>query len=152
VVAPPLSATVAPLPSDEGARVPEILQSAAATILNEKVRVVAPALAVKVVWAFETAAAVAVKAALDTAAGTFTVAGTLTLELLLAMATLNPPAGDGALKVIVQIAIPGALIVTGVQASPPKVGCVDGPTEIVPPVPAERIPWPPAVDAATAVT
>ena len=90
---------------------PEILQSAAATILNEKLRVVAPALAVKVaVWAVETAKAVAVKVALDAAAGTFTVAGTLTLELLLARATLNPPAGDGALKVIVQIAAPGALI------------------------------------------
>ena len=104
------------------------------------------------VWAVETAAAVAVKVALDAAAGTFRVAGILTLELLVARVTLNPPANDGALRVAVQTAIPGALIVPGVQASPIKVGCVDWPTEIVPPAPVERIPWPPAVDAETAVT
>ena len=153
MVAPPLNVTVAPLPSDEGVTVPEILQSAAAPIFNEKVRVVAPALAVTVaVWTVETAAAVALKAVLDAAAGTFTVAGTLKLLLLLARATLNPPVDEGALRVTVQTAAPGALIVTGAQASPLKVGCIDWATEIVPPAPAERIPWPPAVDAATAVT
>jgi hypothetical protein len=126
----------------------------AATTLNAKVRVVVPALAVKmVIRAGEATVAVTVKPAIDAAAGTFTVAGTLKLELLLERVTLNPSAGDGALRVTVQAAVPGALIVTGVQESPLKVGCVPvWLTEIVPPTPAERIPWPSVIDAATAVT
>ena len=62
----------------------------------------------------EMVATVAVKTALVCAAGMFAVAGTLTLGFALERATLAPE-GAGADNVTVQLAVPGAATVAGVQ-------------------------------------
>ena len=133
--------------------VPEIFQSAVVPRFRVRVwiRLLLPALAVTVaVCALDTAPIEAVDSALDAAGGTLTVAGTTTFELLLARATLIPPAGDGALRFMVQAEVPGALMITGAQVSPLTVDCVAPLTKIVPPVPEDGIALPAGVEAAAA--
>ena len=122
VVAPPVSVIVAPLPSDAGEMAPEILHSPGVKA-KEKVLETPPAVAVRMaVCAVATATAVAVKLALDAAAGTVTDAGTVTLVLLLARVTGNPPAAATALSVTVQAATPGEPMLAGVHVNPLKTG------------------------------
>jgi hypothetical protein len=119
-VAPPVRVTVAPLPSEEGEMVPEILHDPDVRA-NEKVFETPPALAVRTaVWAVVTAATVAVKPTLVDDDGIVTVAGTLTLVFPLASVTGNPPAGAAALSVTVQAATPGGAMLAGVQDNPLK--------------------------------
>ena len=61
---------------------------------------------------------------LDAAAGTVTDAGTVTLVLLLASVTGNPPAAATALSVTVQAATPGEPRLAGVQVNPLSDGFV----------------------------
>ena len=72
--------------------------------------------AVRVAFWFEfTAPAVALKVVLFCPAATVAVLGTLTLALLLERATIAPPEGAAAVKLTVQVALPGALTVAGKQ-------------------------------------
>jgi hypothetical protein len=128
--------------------VPEIFQSPVAGF-NVRVWALLPAVTMAV-CALETAAIVAVKPAVDAPGGIFTLVGTTTFELLLERATLIPPAGDGALRVIVQAEVAGALMLTGVQVSPLTVAWVAPLTKMVPPVPEDGIALPADVDATAA--
>jgi hypothetical protein len=134
----PLKVNVAPLAIDDGVAVPEMLYTGATT-LNENVLEVALAVAVKVaVWFVETDATVAVKAAVEAPAATETVAGTVTLVLLLASATLSPPAGATPLRPTLQEEVPGAVTLAGLQVRLVTVG--EGKLMvIVPPVPVPGI-------------
>jgi hypothetical protein len=67
------------------------------------------------VWLDVRLATVAVKVPVLWPAGIDTLAGTVTLVLLLDRATLAPPRGAGAVKVMVQLADPGAATVPGEQ-------------------------------------
>jgi hypothetical protein len=58
---------------------------------------------------------VAVKEALVNPAPTLTLAGTVILALLLDNVTVDPPAGAAAVKVTVQLEVPGAFTVAGEQ-------------------------------------
>ena len=60
-------------------------------------------------------ATVAVKGALVSPAPTPTLAGTVMLALLLDRATVAPPEGAGAVRVTVQLDVPGAFTVLGEQ-------------------------------------
>jgi hypothetical protein len=75
-----------------------------------------------------TEAGVAVKAAVVAEAATVTDAGRVTLALPLARATATPPAGAAADSVTVQLEVPGAVTVEGVQVKPLTEG--SGPTVI----------------------
>ncbi len=76
-----------------------------------------------------TVPAVAVKLPLVAAAGTLRLAGTVTAVLLLLKATLRPPLGAAALKLTLQLLVPGPvnnvgvhvrlLTVTGTATTPP---------------------------------
>ena len=57
----------------------------------------------------------AVKPAVLLAAAAVTLAGTVAFALLLDSATSSPPAGAGAVSVIVQAEVPGAFTLAGVQ-------------------------------------
>jgi hypothetical protein len=121
-----------------------------ATTFSENDWVTPPALAVRLaVWSVETAATVAVKAALTAPAATVTVAGTVTFELLLARETANPPVRAGALNPTLQAAVPGALTLAGAQETPVKTGTVS--KDMVPPVPDAEVVLPEASAALTAV-
>jgi hypothetical protein len=86
-----------------------------------------------------TAAAVTVKAAVVAEAATVTFAAeSVALALLLERATGTPPAGAAADSVTVQLAVPGAFTVAGVQTSPLTVGSA-------PTVTAKVLLTPPAV-------
>ena len=58
---------------------------------------------------------VAVKGALVSPAPTLTLAGTVMLALLLDRVTVAPPPGAGAVRVTVQLEVPGAFTVAGEQ-------------------------------------
>jgi hypothetical protein len=93
-----------------------------------------------------------VNAALLAPAGTGTLPGTVTLELLLPSVTPNPPAGAAPLRVTVQLAVPGALTLTGTQDKPLSVTVGRGwLIVIVPPVPVIGIENPEAFDAMAAL-
>jgi hypothetical protein len=98
----------------------------------------------------ETAATVAVKAALDAPAAIVTLAGTVALELLLERATANPPAGAGALSPTLQAEVPGALTLAGAHERLLRPPCV--PMVMVPPVPDEEIVFPAALEVPAALT
>jgi hypothetical protein len=117
-VAPPVMDTVALLPDEAGLMIPEMRRPGAVRF-KEKVRDIPFTLAVNTaVWPAVTAAAVAVKPALDAAAATLTLVGTVTLALLLARATVRPPLGAALLSVTLQAAVPEALMLVGVQVNP----------------------------------
>ena len=101
-----------------------VLSTAGAANVNEKVR--DPPLAVALTTAVSsvvTADAVTVKAALVAEEATVTFAvDSIALALLLDSATDTPPDGAAAESVTVQLAVPGALMVDGVQTSPLTVG------------------------------
>jgi hypothetical protein len=146
VVVPPLRAKVVPAPERDGVTLPEILQGAGVRF-SKTARLVAPILAVNVaVCTVDTDATLAVKPVLAAPEGTFTLAGTVTLELLMASATVIPPTGDGALKLTVQAVLPGALTAVATQVRPLTPGCVPE-IEIVPAVPDEGIAAPAGEDA-----
>ena len=65
-----------------------------------------------------TEAAVTVKAAVVAEAATGTLTGRVALAVLLDNATVMPLVGAGADRVTVQLAVPGAFTVAGVQANP----------------------------------
>ena len=69
-----------------------------------------------------TLATVAVKDALVSPAPTPTLPGTVMLPLLLDKVTVAPPAGAAAVKVTVQLEVPGAFTVAGAQLK--LLGCV----------------------------
>ena len=61
----------------------------------------------------------AVKEALVRPAPTLTLAGTVMLALLLDRATVEPPAGAAAVRVTVQVEVPGAFTDAGEQLKEP---------------------------------
>ena len=101
-----------------------VLRTTGPAKVNEKV--FDPPFAVAVTTAVSsavTADAVTVKVAEIAEAATVTFAvDSIALALLLDRATVTPPAGAAADSVKVQLAVPGALIVVGVQTSPLTVG------------------------------
>ena len=68
-------------------------------------------------WFALTEAACAVKPTLVAPAGTVAEAGTVKLELLSEIVTEAPPAAAAALRVTVQLDVPGVLIVVGLQVN-----------------------------------
>jgi hypothetical protein len=66
-------------------------------------------------WLEFTAPAVAPKVVLLCPAGMLALPGTVTLALLLERATVAPPEGVAAVRVTVQVAVPGAFTVAGEQ-------------------------------------
>jgi hypothetical protein len=117
-----------------------VLSTTGAARVNEKVR--DPPFAAAVTTAVSsvvTADAVTVKAAVVAEAATVTFAAeSVALTLLLDRATDTPPAGAAADSVTVQLAVPGAFTVAGVQTSPLTVGSA-------PTVTVEVLDTPPAV-------
>jgi hypothetical protein len=92
---------------------------------SEKVLVAPPSLAVNVaVWLLLAAATAAVNPALVAPAATVTDDGTVTIELLLARATVVPPLGAAADSVTVHASVPAPVIVPVLQEIPFSVGCV----------------------------
>lgn len=84
-----------------------LIAESAAFNCKEKVLEMVPALEDSVaVWAVLTDATVAAKLVLAEPAGTVMEAGTVTAELLLESATVNPPLGAGALRAMVQVSLP----------------------------------------------
>jgi len=82
-----------------------------------------PALAVRVaVCAVLTDETVAVKLAVVEPAATVTEAGTVTVELLLARLTVNPPVAAAAFRVTVQLSVPDPVNEPLVQLSPLSTG------------------------------
>jgi hypothetical protein len=69
----------------------------------------------KAVWFELMLATVAVKVALVSPAPTLTLAGTVMLALLLDKVTVEPPAGAAAVRLTVQLDVPGAFTVAGEQ-------------------------------------
>ncbi|MBE0656219.1 MAG: hypothetical protein IH602_00935 [Bryobacteraceae bacterium] len=103
-----------------------VLNTTGAARVTEKVRDPPFAAAVTTAVSFVvTADAVSVNAAVVAEAATVTFAAdSVALALLLERATDTPPAGAAADSVTVQLAVPGALIVAGVQTSPLTEGSV----------------------------
>ena len=66
----------------------------------------------------DTGVTVAVKLAVFAPAVTVTLAGTVAAPLLLESVTGRPPAGAAAVRVAVQLEVPGAFTVPGVQLIP----------------------------------
>src|SRR5579864_4350993 len=66
-------------------------------------------------WSEFTASAVALKVVLLCPALIVALPGTVTLALLLERATVNPPAAAAAVKLTVQVVVPGAFTVPGAQ-------------------------------------
>ena len=106
-----------------GAQV-RVLRTTGAASVNEKVLDPPFAAAVRIaVSSVVTDDAVTVKAAVVAEAATVTFgADNVALALLLDRVTDTPPAGAAADRVTVQLAVPGALMVDGVQTSPLTVG------------------------------
>ncbi len=75
------------------------------------------------VWALETAETVAEKLALAAPAATVIEAGTVTMELLLARETGNPPVAAIELSVTVQASLAAPVIDPSVQVRPLNTGC-----------------------------
>jgi hypothetical protein len=71
-------------------------------------------------WLEFTAPTVALKVVLLCPAITVALLGTVTLALLLERVMVNPPAGAGAVKPTVQVALPGAFTVAGKQLKLPS--------------------------------
>ena len=94
-------------------------------------------------------ATVAVKPPVVAPDATVTLAGTVALALLLDSATASPPPGAAPLNVTVHAELPGAFTLDGAQLTLLGVTSVGWMTVIVPPVPDEGIPTPPASDATT---
>lgn len=106
------------MPND---RVVELRLKTAAPAFNSSANVLLTPLALAVsvaVCAELTAEADAVNPALVALAGTRTVAGTVTEELLLAKATLNPPVGAPALSDTVQASVAAPVRELTAQVSP----------------------------------
>lgn len=103
-----------------------VLKTTGAARANENVRDPPFASAVTTAVSSEvTADAVTVKAAVVAEAGTVTFAAdNVALTLLLNRATETPPPGAAADRVTVQLAVPGAFTVAGVQTSPLTAGRV----------------------------
>ena len=118
-----MQVVVCPDITDAGVQT-SVLSSTGAASVNEKVR--DPPLAVAVTTAVSsvvTADAVTVKAAVVAEAATVTLAAeSVALALVLDSATDTPPTGAAADSVTVQLAVPGAFTVAGVQTSPLTVG------------------------------
>jgi hypothetical protein len=90
---------------------------------REKVSVTPPALAVSnTVVAVLTAVAVAVKLPVDVPAATFTVAGRVTVLLLLARFTVNPPLPAATFNVTEQLSVPAPATELLMQARPVNAG------------------------------
>jgi hypothetical protein len=118
-LAAPVIVIVAP-PMPE--MVPEIVDSDGAVMFSVKLCEDAPEVAVIfAVWLVEIELTVAVKTALEAPAATDTVAGTLAAALLLASVTVRPDVVTP-LNVTVQVEVPGAVTVAGLQDSPLTVG------------------------------
>jgi hypothetical protein len=83
---------------------------------------------------------------------TVTLAGTAAFAVLLDSATTSPALGAAPLKVTVQVDVPGAFTLDGLQVTPLGVTGVDWMTVMVPLVPDEGITFPSASDAATPLT
>jgi hypothetical protein len=87
-----------------------------------------------------------VKLAVAAPAGTLTDAGTARLALLLERATKAPLLGAAALRVAVQVALPGVFMVAGAQAKDVRLGVIP-PLVMVPPVPDDTRAPPAALTA-----
>jgi hypothetical protein len=114
-----------------------VIVHVAARRLREKVLETPAALAVRTaVWDVGTfATTVAEKLTVFAPDGTVTLAGTVTLELLLARATTNPPVRAAPLSVTVQAEVPAAFTVVGVHESAVSVGETGWRIVSIPPVP-----------------
>jgi len=105
------------LPSARGAQIRDVSGfPGALTMLRTKVCVVLFRVAASVAFWFEfTAPTVAPKVVLLCPAGMLALPGTITLALLLERVMVAPPEGAAAVRLTVQVAVPGAFTVAGEQ-------------------------------------
>ena len=92
---------------------------------------------------------VAVKPAVVAPAPTVTLPGTVAFALLLDSATASPPPGAAPLSVTVQLEVPGAFTLDGLQDRLLGVTSVGWITVIAPPVPDEGTEFPSALETTT---